>query len=158
MTEQIIGTKEFPNKIDITDPCYDKDVWCRINNFPISAGTYECYIKIADNEETNGWGERVARIGIRKEKPDHYEYKGNIGVDAGLAGFFINKPDYDDKQWKDFVYREGKAWIIDDGFYSDSGYGDGGYNVYTGYRNGEVVEVFIEFIEEDECDYEDKEE
>lgn len=156
MTEQIIGTKEFLDKIDITDPCYNKDVWCRINNFPISAGTYECYVYIADNEETGGWGERVARIGIRKGTAEHYEHKGYIGVDAGLAGFFNDKPNYTDEQWNDFVYREGKAWIIEDGFYSSSGYGDGSYDVFVGYCNGEVVEVYIDFIEEEE--FEDEEE
>lgn len=156
MTEQIIGTKEFANKIDITDPCYNHDVWRRINNFPIPAETYECYIVIADNEETNGWGNRVARIGIRKGKADHWELKGTIGVDAGLAGFFINKPDYTDEQWNEFVYREGKAWIIDDGFYSSSGYGDGSYDVYAGYKDGEMVEVFIDFIEEEEYEEDDE--
>ena len=142
MAKKIIGKKDFPDKIDITDPCYNKNVWCRINDFPISAGTYECYI----HEKDTSWGRRVARIGICKEKADRYEQKGSIGVDAGLAGFFINKPDYDDDQWDDFVYREGKAWIINDGFYSSSGYGDGCYEVYAGYKNNEIVEVYIDFI------------
>ena len=157
MTEQIIGTKEFLDKIDITDPCYNKDVWCRINNFPISAGTYECYVRMADNEETGGWGERVARIGIRKDKADRYVRKGSIGVDAGLAGFFNNKPDYTDEQRSEFVYRDGNAWIIEDGFYSTSGYGDGAYDVYIGRKEKDIVEVYIDFIGKEDL-YEDEEE
>lgn len=149
MTETIVGTKYFPEKIEITDPCYDKDVWCRINDFPISAGTYECYVQVANNSETGGWGKRVAKIGIRKENACDYKRVGNIGVDAGLAGFFIDKPDYDDNQWMEFcnkINNEKQAWIFDEGFFSSSGYGDGGYDVYAGYSNGKITEVYIEFI------------
>lgn len=149
MIEKIYGTINLPGKIDITDPCYNKDVWCRINNFPISAGEYECYTMNADNEETEGWGERVARIGIRKDKAKTYKRKGSIGVDAGLAGFFVDKPDYNDAEWNEFCNRiySDKAWLVDDGFYSESGYGDGCYSVYVGYKDGKVVEVYIDFME-----------
>ena len=147
MIENIYGHKEFPAQIDITDPCYNKNVWCRINNFPISAGKYECYTIMANNNETKGWGNRVARIGIRKENATTYKRIGSIGVDAGLAGFFDNKPDYNDEEWMTFCNRSGNdAWIIDEGFYSSSGYGDGCYEVYAGYKNGEVVEMYIDFL------------
>ena len=149
MIEKVYGTIDLPDKIDITDPCYNKDVWCRINNFPISAGKYTCYIKVANNSETSGFGKRVARIGIRKDKADRYSRKGSIGVDAGLAGFFVNKPNYNDNEWMEFCERisSDKAWLIDNGFYSESGYGDGCYGVYAGYKDGEVVEVYIDFME-----------
>lgn len=153
MTEEIIGYKYFPDKIEITDPCYDKDVWCRINNFPIIPGEYECYIVVANNEETGSWGNRVAKIGIRMDHADTFEKKGFIGVDGGLAGFFINKPDYSDDEWKEFCHKieEGNTWIFDEGFFSSSGYGDGSYSVYAGYKNGKIVEVLIDFgIEDDE--------
>lgn len=153
MTEKVYGYKEFPDKIDITDPCYDRDVWCRINNFPIPAGEYECYAQVLNDEETDGWGERVSRIGIRTEKPDHYERKGSIGVDAGMAGFFINKPDYTDNEWANFCGKidfDEKVYMFDEGFFSESGYGDGGYDVYVGYKDGKPTEVYIEFIGEDE--------
>lgn len=146
MKEIICGKKTFPNKIDITDPCYNHDVWCRINDYEIPAGEYECYIKEKSDKETDGWGKRVAKIGIRRKKADNYTKIGDIGVDAGLAGFFVDKPDYTDEQWNEFVYRKGDAWIVNDGFYSSSGYGDGVYDVYAGYKDGEVVEVFIDFI------------
>ena len=163
MTEVLYGTINLPNIIDITDPCYNKDVWCRINNFPIPAGEYECYTLIANNEETGGWGERVARIGIRKGKAMRYEQKGTIGVDAGLAGFFNNKPDYNDEEWQEFceTIRTGNAWLTPNGFFSSSGYGDGSYKVYAGYNNRELVEVYIEFITEEdlyeEYEYEEDE-
>lgn len=148
MKEIICGKKTFPNKIDITDPCYSRNVWCRINDYEIPAGEYKCYIKEKSDKETGGWGKRVAKIGIRKEKADNYTKIGYIGVDAGLAGFFFDKPDYTDDQWNELcnMVRNGNAWIVDYGFFSESGYGDGSYDVYVGHKDGEVVEVFIDFI------------
>lgn len=58
--------------------------------------------------------------------PQIMEKIGSIGVDAGLAGFFHNKPDYSDEAWSKFCdrIRHGDAWLTEDGFYSSSGYGD----------------------------------
>ena len=152
MTEVNYGTINLPDKIDITDPCYNKDVWCRINNFPITAGVYECYTVEADNDETGGWGTRIARIGIRKDIADNYEEKGSIGVDAGLAGFFNNTPDSDDEAWiKICDMVNGKDVILtENSFFSSSGYGDGMYYVTAGYKNGQIVEVFIDFITDED--------
>ena len=149
MTEVIYGTMYIPGKVDITDPSYNKDVWCRVNNFPIPSGEYECYAQIKNSDETGGWGERVSRIGIRRDKADMYEYKTNIGVDAGLAGFFIDKPDYTDEQWIDFCHKlnyDELVYLDERGFFSSSGYGDGEYDVIAGYKNGEIVELYIDFI------------
>lgn len=32
-------------KIDITDPCYDRDVWCRVNDVEVVPGKYVCQIE-----------------------------------------------------------------------------------------------------------------
>lgn len=147
MTETVHGNIKFPETIDITDPSYDEDVWCRINNLPIEAGEYECYTVTADNDETDGWGDRIARIGIRKQGAQikHTERIGLIGVDSGLAGFFNcdNQLAYEealDNSVKD-------VFLSDKAFFSSSGYGDGGYDIYAGYSGGKPVEVYIEFIE-----------
>ena len=148
MTETIHGTITLPDKIDITDPCYDKDVWCRINNFPITAGEYECYTLVAEDYETCGWGKRVARIGIRMDESDDYERKGIIGVDAGMAGFFNcdNRKVFEEY----YNYTAHDVFKTDNAFWSSSGYGDGTYEVYAGYKNGKIVEVYIEFIGDNE--------
>jgi hypothetical protein len=73
---------------------------------------------------------------------------GEIGVDAGLAGFFNDKPDYTDDEWSEFCdsIRNGNAWIRDEGFFSSSGYGDGCYPVNACRINGEIVALEIRFI------------
>lgn len=76
------------------------------------------------------------------------EQIGTIGVDAGLAGFFRNKPDYNDEEWANFctMISKGSVWLTDEGFYSHSGYGDGVYNVYANEDGNEAVALEIRFI------------
>ena len=156
-----IGVKHFGRTIDVTDPCHNKDVWCRLNDVKIKEGDYTCRI----------WRERVVYEWDGKERVSHVvriigiyfndvvprrdrmEYIGEIGVDAGLAGFFENKPDYTEQEWKafcDFVYPKGKeykeAWIRPEGFFSVSGDGDGCYPVLAAKgKDGEVVALEIHF-------------
>lgn len=40
MRKTKIGVMDFHGSVDITDPCYNKDVWCRMNNVKISEGEY----------------------------------------------------------------------------------------------------------------------
>ncbi len=131
----------------ITDPCYNDDAWCRLNNVPVVPGEYNCVVRFSDEGE---WGIRVAGIGIYRSTRVREEMDfdgvgaliGDIGVDAGLAGIFQDKPDFTDEQWKDFcdeIY-EGDAWLVNGkdmrGFFSYSGFGDGMYAVYGHPHNG----------------------
>lgn len=154
----LVGKKAFPGVIDITDPCYDKDVWCRYNGLYIVPGVYDCFMNVEQLEH------RVSSCSIFLEGVDRSKLKSSlltrIGVDAGLAGFFFDKPDYTDDQWKDFCERiDGNvASIYDEGFFTSSGYGDGEYPVII-YKDGEKVKgVEIKFIEayEDEDDDDDE--
>ena len=156
LTPTIIGYKDFSELVDITDPCYRKDTWCRLNGIKIKAGNYKCAIWMRPDTFTYNGKEyddtRVAIIGIYLNgiipSETLMEEIGEIGVDAGLAGFFNNKPDYDDEQWGEFCnsIREGNAWIKDEGFFSSSGYGDGFYPVYAYEMNDEIVALEIRFI------------
>ena len=140
LTKKVIGTKEFAGIIDITDPCYNKDVWCRMNA-TVKAGSYECVVwKQTEKYEYEGKEHKYQIIGIIGiylggiiPVQNQMEEIGYIGVDAGLAGFFMNKPDYTDEQWTEFCdsIRKGDAWIKPEGFFSSSGLGDGGYPVYA---------------------------
>ena len=152
---QVIGTKHFEGTIDITDPCYDKDVWCRMNAV-VKPGDYECRIWKQNESYKDGKGEihkwqTVRIIGIYLDgnipAAGSGETIGSIGVDAGLAGFFMNKPDYNDEQWNDFCesIEKGHAWIKDEGFFSSSGDGDGSYDVVAYKKNEEIVALEILF-------------
>lgn len=155
MRRKKIGTKHFEGTVDITDPCYDKDVWCRMTA-EVKAGEYECHIW-RQTEKCNYDGReykdvRVGVIGIYLDgiipAARAMEEIGEIGVDAGLAGFFMNKPDYNDDEWGEFCdsIREGDAWIKDEGFFSSSGYGDGCYGVYAYKVNNEITALEIRFM------------
>lgn len=157
--------------IDITDPCYDKNVWCRINDVKVKSGTYLCYSYI-DEKEILGWGKRPwANEIILPEYKDKgvWYHLGNIGVDAGLAGYFVNKPNFTDKEWlelckymeyddsgnnENFAKGLWETFLVNDpllnykGFYTESGAGDGGYEVYAMKDGDEIVGLRIDFAGE----------
>lgn len=156
LTETIVGILEVPKgKVDITDPCYKRDVWCRMNQVKIKAGSYECFA-CEDTRE-----KRIATCGIRiKNYPEYFksdmEKIGNIGVDAGLAGFFPHKPDYSQGAWgklcdNEFDGAYPTVCLYKDGFCTSSGWGDGSYDVYAAKdQAGEIFALEIRFMEEDD--------
>lgn len=155
LKRQKIGIRTFSSSVDVTDPCYDRDVWCRMNEVPIKDGNYTCVVW--RGSETVKYGGRTytdTRIGIIGIYLDgiiphesEMEEIGEIGVDAGLAGFFHDKPDYDNDAWAKFCDRitTGDAWLTEDGFFSSSGYGDGSYGVYAKQKDGKAVALEIRF-------------
>ena len=156
--------------VDITDPGYSRDVWCRRTE-EIMPGTYSCYAYIGDDSV---WGRRVwiNQIVIADGDESHYaedlvsdedawEEIGEIGVDAGMAGFFQNKPDFGFDDWDHLC-----AWLFDkaakhnsegvedayiknfetgDGFWTESGCGDGCYGVYAIKKDDKIVALEIRF-------------
>ena len=156
MRRKKIGTMNFHGSVDITDPGYDRDVWCRMNGVKIHDGNYTCIAWYhTDKGEYNGkpYSHKVVgNIGIYLDGviPPRKCMKeiGAIGVDAGMAGFFHNKPDYDDDSWSAFcdLVSRGDAWLLDDGFCSSSGYGDGYYGVFANKQNGEITALEIRFL------------
>lgn len=155
MRRKLIGRKEFSGTVTVTDPCYEKGAWCTLDA-NVRKGLYDCYVwRDYDKFEINGEefdDVNVGVIGIYLDGiiPSQKSMKllGSIGVDAGLAGFFMNKPDYTDDEWDDFCdsIRNGDAWIKSEGFFSSSGYGDGCYNVYGIIDDGEAVALEIRFL------------
>lgn len=162
-----IDSKYFNGKVDITDPCYDKGVWCR-TSINVKQGTYNCYVRLLTQDYTdrNGVVIRDIRVSnifmvineynnevydeIDADALDNWEYIDSIGVDAGLAGFFENKPDYNDNEWSKLcedVFFDRTYGILDCGFWCSSGYGDGNYPCYCRKNeNDEVIAIMIEFI------------
>ena len=101
MKRKKIGVMDFHGSVDITDPCYDRDVWCRMNDVKIKDGMYTCMVwrhTFKGEYEGKPYTEQcVGIIGIYLDGviPQQKAMKeiGSIGVDAGLAGFFHHKPD-----------------------------------------------------------------
>ena len=91
----------------------------------------------------------VASISIFKGNKiwgiDEMEFIGTIGVDAGLAGFFNNKQDFNDDEWSELCDRigGGNAWNLYNGVFSSSGFGDGIYDVYANEERSAFTIVFI---------------
>lgn len=176
LTNHFVGTINVPDgKIDVTDPCYRKGTWCR-QSYDITPGEYDCY---AWTGEDDVFGKRVwatAILWYDDSTFDTYlsddslwEEIGEIGVDAGLAGFFNNKPDFTDDEWNDFCHwmwdkdiphNEMKEYDLEydgeidayvrsfnghDGFWTGSGCGDGCYPVYAIKRDGKIIALKIEF-------------
>lgn len=155
------GTIDLKDKVDITDPCYNKDVWCRLKA-DCKPGKYSCYIEI-DNEVKYP---RVACVSIFKDDKicglEEMEEIGTIGVDSGLAGFFDNKKDFSRQEWlelcdKIFVDEKRKnAWILAEGFFSSTGYGDGAYTAYASKDRDAFTIVFIDYWNKFEDEFEDE--
>lgn len=143
--------------ITVRDPGYDNSPWCSAN-LPVSAGKYKCMVKFTVAEGSL----RVAEIQIKKVGASgHLSLLDYIPVNAGLAGFFVNKPNFPDNEWMQLCNhigadRENKAWLFPFdktpyenslGFFSESGCGDGEYPVYAHFdKNGKANTIRIKFI------------
>ena len=167
MKEIYVGELRLDDKVDITDPGYEKTVWCRITT-ECQPGTYTGY---AYEVQAGCWGKRVARLSIFKDdkKVELSSMKriGGIGVDAALAGFFRDKPDFDSQEeWLDLLEKcdalsdRKKIYAIDYGIFSQSGFGDGVYDVYANEDRSAFTIVFIEEndLDDEDEDYYDEEE
>lgn len=172
--EKQIGKINFTKgHVTVTDPCYEKGIWCSAEVDNVFKGEWEASVDIIN---CGDWGNRVASLTVKavgqtavktEKRPE------DIGVDAGVCGVFEDKPDYGDDAWGDVcdemdmlnygIAKPDNAFKCV-GAWSSSGYGDGGYTAVVGYNeNAEVVQITIEYLTDedeydDEKDYEDSEE
>lgn len=170
LKRHLVGQINIPDGVvDITDPCYDDDVWCRLNNIKVVPGTYNCYAYMGVDRD---WGNRcwIAQLVIADGPYDEiaedricsgrsWRTIGSIGVDAGMAGFFNHKPNFNDKEWSEFCdnvlsneceihgyidgFSEDKK--SNQGFWTDSGIGDGCYTVHAIRENRKIIALEIRF-------------
>ena len=167
-----IGTITLNNKVIVSDPCYSIDDWCNkiINN--MQPGEYECFEVLIDTR----FGERIGELHIvHKEVLDKYkELKDipyspeplccSIGVDSGQCGIFDYE--YYDRHQPDDDYDDPESWYkricditldppccgtVDNvGVVSESGWGDGMYNLYSYLDTKSTKALKVVFIEENE--------
>ena len=143
--------------IDITDPCYDDDTWCRMNNVKIKPGKYNCFTSALAGDAAKEHGEVIMTmvfahedVDPRKIKRLEYDLLGEVGVDAGLMSISESgvKPNYTDPEWfevtdKFFRFKDEleEAMVSSElsinppagkeskQFWATSGFGDGEYRV-----------------------------
>jgi len=153
---------EITEGVICTDPCYKPDTWCHCVLRDVKPGTWEVAVEERDIQL---WGHRITGLRIK-----HKDYKSKmtnellspaIGVDSGQCGFFDidyfirHKEDKEEEnRWYNRVCDKTLAkpfygTIDGRGVVSESGYGDGAYDLY-GRRNkkGELVELRVVFITE----------
>lgn len=161
------GQIRLKDTCDLTDPFYDREVWCRKTVEGMHPGAYNCYAEI---KSCAGWGRRVVRSWIIHEDYDDEVHSPDdidgliecerleVGVDTAMFGYFDEKPDMDHPVWEAFddeldkcrwpytiVSREG--FDGRDGFFTSSGYGDGCYPAMVYCNNdGKVVAACTIFV------------
>ena len=159
----------FGKEVKVTDPCYGNDTWCAYTIPNMQPGKYCACITIINTKDS--WGPRVTEIGIVNQQYFHLikdtEFKrvegAHIGVDSGQAGFFDNemfsKLERTEKDRPNEVFydeccaltrKEGGPLASGKGFVSSSGFGDGGYDLFTVEKDGEVIAAKVVFISDEE--------
>lgn len=151
------------NKLRVTDPCYDMEIWCAHTLENVRNGKYTA---IATRGNQGSWGDRISELTIKhesvlnKKRLRFRRLDVNIGVDSGQAGFF----DYDyynnvklNEQLDASFYNEMCEFTLSadqvgsnqNGVVSSSGFGDGVYSLQVAEENGEVVAARLIFIDEE---------
>lgn len=154
----VLGGFEMTSQtMRVSDPCYDRDVWCCGTFGKCKTGTWEA-------------GPDYSVIRQRKVyqmKDGWLEQPIDVGVDSGQAGFYdeafyqdnsifkgMPEPehDYGDLWYNhacDITLSERSAGVMPYGVVSSSGFGDGSYVCYTHKgSDGEIDFAFVIFIDE----------
>lgn len=168
MIEKIGTFLTKSSTLRISDPCYDKSVWCcgTIKNCKI--GEWSAFIIKSDE---GSWGIRNSNlvaiyggdISIKEAQKilDESKWKNSnisVGVDSGQCGIFddIEYPEGDTGQYGDYNTFYGKCCketinkgsdVIDFGVVSRAGYGDGTYKCLISDKT-EIDAIRIIYIDE----------
>lgn len=162
-------TIKLSEKVRVSDPCYDNDVWCKTSLSNVYPGEYNVEV---DKSDLDGWGNRVTRLtvihkGYIMECADEssWEEHSNVGVDSGQAGIFCESSYRNDELAEgittpemDFVLPyndgEGDKWYVkmckftlggeswgvyDTGVVTSSGIGDGMYPLDVVYNDDKQI-------------------
>ena len=136
-----LGTMSVKGDVYITDPCFNTDTWC-MGLIEMKKGEYNCFAHLFD---CGIWGERIGILEIILNNEIGTSLRtDNLGLNIGVEWY---------KRVCDITLSDDNCGVIDDeGVVSESGYGDGSYDVYGYYNdNDELVGLKLVFIwEEDE--------
>lgn len=141
--------------VTVGDPSYDKGTFGTVLINDIKPGVYTCTSYVGKNDfGTRPWMSEIVfndtkAKDLAADDNNWIEFQ-QIGVDAGMAGYFTNKPDFNQKEWerfcnyvfdkKNFANKIKESFVkkIDEdvvgnnweGFWTESGAGDGVYPVF----------------------------
>ena len=138
-TEQI-GRIKLGRDVCISDPCYDRDVWCMEILHNVKPGLWNVEVSVG---EIDSWGERVYVLALyhedflheEKKSPDWKEY-AILGVDSGQMSVF------DDQYYRQDEKYEKDSEAAADVFYEkccDITSTDERFGLY--YADGEAIGV-----------------
>lgn len=172
-----LGTAIFGDSVRVTDPCYDKGAWCAGVIRDVLPGRWAGAVV---KSSKGGWGNRVDELlawhadtssGVASNA--HHAEDIDVGVDSGQCGFFDERKFPDGQTWgdskndaKDEFYdrackgtlNELGARVLEEGFVSSSGFGDGSYTCYTARNDkGQVIAMKVVFIGDEEEENEEDE-
>ena len=138
----------------VTDPGYAEKIWCNESVGGVLPGRYRVSVKLNRRD-------RVKELQVTHEdylQPNshsRHEHIATCGVDSGTLGVFDEKYFMENASLPDWYDDHVLSWCckskhhISDGkgVISESGYGDGGYPLYTAVNgNNKVVSFKIIFI------------
>ena len=163
--EKRIGKINFTKgHVTITDPCYDRNVTqCTAEVDNVFKGEWEASVEMKDCGED--WGDRVTRLILMvpgQKIVKSTRLPNDVGVDSATCGVFEDKPDYSSGDWlvisssldlarNDYGLALTSNAFRCNGAWSVSGYGDGGYTAILGTNeNGEVVQIIVEYIADEQ--------
>ena len=166
------------SKVRVTDPCYHLDTWCAATIENVEEGEYNT--RAIYDKETDRVAEILAvhqKYDINKNTKLSWEKTHfDIGVDSGQCGIF-NYFHFKEEKDKDDAFEEEHGTVIDSkdwhygrccigtgtddkaaeidglGYVSQSGYGDGSYDLYVAKNERHRIIAFkIVFIEDEEVE------
>jgi len=170
-TEVYLGSfKSDSGKLMVSDPCYERNVWCQgiIDNS--ATGDWKAYVYHSDEGD---WGIRCAALlaihSSVSSPSDTLIFQPCdfvVGVDSGQAGIFDelayrNDDMIDADRQPINTYGESKfynlccdltvtklgAGVLSSGTVSCSGYGDGGYDCFVAKnQEGQIIAVKVIFL------------
>ena len=158
------GYIELSGKVVVSDPCYDRGVWCMATDIAVKPGKYATYIA-KKNEKR--FGIRVAVVMavhldyVNSIKNEWEPYGVCVGVDSGQCGIFDDTVypatkesggEYDDEnsfygECCKLTLSDSQGGILKsrNGVVSSSGYGDGSYELLCQRHEGECVALMVDF-------------
>jgi hypothetical protein len=158
------GFIELSGKVVVSDPVYDRSVWCMATDITVKPGTYLTYIVKKHDQKFGFKAAEIVAIHtdwVESEKEAWEPYDCCIGVDSGQCGIFddsiypangISRGEFEDE---DSFYGECCKLTLSDnqcgvlkslkGVISSSGYGDGSYKLFCQYHGGERVALMVDF-------------